>query len=381
MVKLTIDLISRGTSGYTKKKRDETMQQYLKRLTHLYLENKGIDEVGDDISLCRNLSVLYLYDNELSGIPNLMQNQYLTMLYLQNNSISRIEGLHPLTRLSKLYLGGNCLTVIEGLEKLQQLQELHVENQTLPPGEKLLFDPRSLKAIAPSLKVLNVSGNNLDSIRDIESLVGLTHFTAIDNQLNDMKELAHVFGQWHDLKKLDLMGNPLCHKAKYKDRIIVMAKQLDTLDGKEISETAKQFLRNWHANRETQKKRKEEIIKRENFIQDFDEGIGDLPPVREPMGKVAGIPGYMMPGLPRKQFDELLARTATISEAGGQRSAPIKARSGIIRSKYQSSSISKPGSPALSAPVHHRPLMAVSFELSGNINPTKHIPIDLFSNG
>ena len=45
MVKLTIDLIARGTSGYTKKKRDETMNQYLKRLTHLYLENKGIDEV------------------------------------------------------------------------------------------------------------------------------------------------------------------------------------------------------------------------------------------------------------------------------------------------------------------------------------------------
>jgi len=45
MVRLTIDLIARGTSGYTKKKRDETMNQYLKRLTHLYLENKSIDEV------------------------------------------------------------------------------------------------------------------------------------------------------------------------------------------------------------------------------------------------------------------------------------------------------------------------------------------------
>ena len=57
---------------------------------------------GDDISLCRNLSVLYLYDNQLNMIPNLMQNQCLTMLYLQNNSISRVEGLHHLTRLTKL---------------------------------------------------------------------------------------------------------------------------------------------------------------------------------------------------------------------------------------------------------------------------------------
>ena len=74
--------------------------------------------------------------------------------------------------------------------------------------------------------MLNVSGNNLDSIRDLEGLRSVSHFTAIDNQLNDMKELAHVFGQWFDLNKLDLMGNPLCHKAKYKDRIIVMAKKL-----------------------------------------------------------------------------------------------------------------------------------------------------------
>ena len=45
MVKVTMDLIARGTSGYTKKKRDENIQQYMRRLTHLYLENKGIDDI------------------------------------------------------------------------------------------------------------------------------------------------------------------------------------------------------------------------------------------------------------------------------------------------------------------------------------------------
>lgn len=45
MVKLTIELIAKGTSGYTKKKRDEDMEHYLKRLTHLYLEDKCIDDV------------------------------------------------------------------------------------------------------------------------------------------------------------------------------------------------------------------------------------------------------------------------------------------------------------------------------------------------
>lgn len=46
------------------------------------------------------------------------------------------------------YLGGNSITVVEGLEKLQFLEELHIENQKLPGGEKLLFDPRSLHALS-----------------------------------------------------------------------------------------------------------------------------------------------------------------------------------------------------------------------------------------
>lgn len=384
MVKLTIDLIARGTSGYTKKKRDETMHQYLKRLTHLYLENKQIDEVGDDLSLCRNLAVLYLYDNQLTHIPNLLQNQLLSMLYLQNNQISKIEGLAHLNRLTKLYLGGNKITVVEGLEKLQHLQELHVEHQVLPPGEKLLFDPRSLNAIAGSLKVLNAGGNNLDSVREFESLTQLNHLTVSDNGLNDMKELAHVLGQMYCLARLDLVGNPLCHKAKYRDRVIVMARQLEVLDGKQISETSKQFLKNWHANKETQKQRKADILRRgETFIDEYTvHPGGDLPPLRE-SGRLANIPGYMMPGfrgLPRKQFDELLARTSTLTDSGVQRSAPVKARTGFLRSKFLDQSTSHgEGFSGSAPPGRRRPLLSVSFELSGNLNQTRHIPVDLFN--
>ncbi len=59
MVKLTVDLIARGTSGYTVKKRDEHIQTYLKRLTHLYLEDKNIDEIVS----CVEPPVLQYCDN------------------------------------------------------------------------------------------------------------------------------------------------------------------------------------------------------------------------------------------------------------------------------------------------------------------------------
>jgi protein phosphatase 1 regulatory subunit 42 len=38
--------------------------------------------------------------------------------------------------------------VIEGLEQLEDLLELHIENQRLPAGEKLLFEPRTLLALS-----------------------------------------------------------------------------------------------------------------------------------------------------------------------------------------------------------------------------------------
>ena len=40
--------------------------------------------------------------------------------------------------------------VVEGLEHCPELTELHIASQRLPEGEKLLFDPRTLKAIAVS---------------------------------------------------------------------------------------------------------------------------------------------------------------------------------------------------------------------------------------
>jgi len=46
--------------------------------------------------------------------------------------------------------------VIEGLERLDQLQELHVENQKLPLGEKLLFDPRTINALSVSTSSLQI---------------------------------------------------------------------------------------------------------------------------------------------------------------------------------------------------------------------------------
>ncbi|XP_008305997.1 protein phosphatase 1 regulatory subunit 42 isoform X1 [Cynoglossus semilaevis] len=253
MVLLTADLIAKSISRF-KKKRGLSHPEYLKTITHLHFSNKNIQDIGD-ISLCRNLTVLYLYDNQITKICNLGFAFNLTHLYMQNNDITRMENLSSLQMLSKLYLGGNRITVVEGLEQLTELKELHLENQRLAPGEKLLFDPSTLLALAKSLCVLNINRNNIDYIRDLAALKELRLFIATDNRLQSPEELEDVLSHWPQLLQMDLRGNPVCKLSKYRDRLITACRSLEILDGREINELTRQFLINWKASKEAKMRR------------------------------------------------------------------------------------------------------------------------------
>ncbi|NXJ95716.1 PPR42 phosphatase, partial [Corythaixoides concolor] len=256
MVRLTIDLIAKNMSH--KIRNEEDSGQYLRKITHLNLSDKNIDAIGD-LSLCKNLRVLYLYDNQISQIQNLDFASNITHLYLQNNCISCIENLSSLKKLEKLYLGGNCITVVEGLDKIEEIRELHIESQHLPLGEKLLFDPRSLRSLAKSLSVLNISNNSIDALEELAVLENLSYLRAVDNQLQHMKDLEVVLNKWTKLRRMDLTGNPICQKPKYRDRIVVQSRTLESLDGKEIKEMERQFLMNWKASKAARKKNKERM--------------------------------------------------------------------------------------------------------------------------
>ncbi|XP_075069704.1 protein phosphatase 1 regulatory subunit 42 isoform X2 [Mixophyes fleayi] len=256
MVRLTVDLIAR-TGNQPRSRKEESLTQRLKRVTHLNFSNKNIDYV-EDLSRCKNLTVLYLYDNNISQIRNLGFATNLTHLYLQNNCISCIENLSGLKRLEKLYLGGNYITVVEGLEGIEELRELHLENQRIPAGEKLLIDPRTLNSLTKSLSVLNISNNNIDELKELAVLENITQVVAVDNDLRDIKDLEFVLSKWPCLWRMDLSGNPICQKPKYRDRVIVISKKLEILDGKEINEMARQFLVNWKASKDARKKSREE---------------------------------------------------------------------------------------------------------------------------
>lgn len=101
-----------------------------------------------------------------------------------------------------------------------------------------------------SLRILNIAGNRLDSLGEIGSLVNLEVLDASNNLLNDMKEMSVMLKCWPRLSNLDLSGNPICAKNKYRERIIVLASNIRVLDGKEIPELSRQFLQNWKLSKE-----------------------------------------------------------------------------------------------------------------------------------
>ena len=109
------------------------------------------------------------------------------------------------------------------------------------------------------MSVLNVSGNNLDSLAEIGSLSNIEQLIASNNLLDDMKEIGMLLKCWPNLSKLDLSGNLICLKNKYRERLIVLAPNLIILDGKEIQETSRQFLQNWKTSK-TPKTRPEALL-------------------------------------------------------------------------------------------------------------------------
>ncbi|XP_071447820.1 protein phosphatase 1 regulatory subunit 42-like [Hetaerina americana] len=198
------------------------------------------------ITVCSNLKVLYLQGNSITKIENLHIFNKLTHLYLQDNKISRIENLEKLINLEKLFIGHNCITVVEGLENLKQLKELHLEQQNLPPGEALQFDPRTMESLSETLLLLDISKNELNSLWDICLLKSLVELHARGNKFQSIPGVCEPLSTLPNLQILDLSGNEICSFPKYRDAVMMSASQkLEWLDNKKLYQVTREFVQNF----------------------------------------------------------------------------------------------------------------------------------------
>ncbi|KAG5891302.1 hypothetical protein JTB14_000183 [Gonioctena quinquepunctata] len=213
-----------------------------KKCSHWYLQEKCLRAIPKS-TLSKETLVIYLFNNNITSIENLNGFPNLTSLYLQNNNIREIKNLQYLRKLKKLYIGRNNISVVEGLDDLISLEELHIEKQAQEDGSSLCFDPRTMIAISPCLRILNISGNNIPSLSSLTALRNLVTIDAADNDLDDVNDVCETLRCWYYLREANFTGNPLKKKHRYREKLIGNSHYLKILDGKNVSDVTRAFVK------------------------------------------------------------------------------------------------------------------------------------------
>ncbi|XP_054003620.1 protein phosphatase 1 regulatory subunit 42-like [Hylaeus anthracinus] len=244
MVRLTTEYIERKCSQaqLNKSLSKKISKDELYGLTHLRMNNMFINSIGN-FAVYRNLKVIYLQNNNISTIENLQFATNLTHLYLQYNIISKIENLDSLEKLQTLYLGYNNIVVVEGLESLKELTTLDIKNQMLNIGECLCFDPRSVHTLSTCLKILNISGNKMRSLKEIKDLNNLEVLDARNNFFDDIDDLTESISALISLTDLYLQGNPVTEYYRYKENLIANNDTIKNINGKMVTDICRSFMK------------------------------------------------------------------------------------------------------------------------------------------
>uniref|UniRef100_A0A182QTI1 Protein phosphatase 1 regulatory subunit 42 n=1 Tax=Anopheles farauti TaxID=69004 RepID=A0A182QTI1_9DIPT len=214
-------------------------------LTHLYLNDKNMTKINT-IYPTKNILVLYLHNNQISKIEKLGAFTHLTHLYLQWNNLRKIENLDSLKNLKQLYLGYNKITRLENLGNLKKLEQLHIERQQLDGTARFEFDPECLCALANHLKVLNIKKLKLANIDALEPLWKLEILLASENNFKSTDDVTPVISALYSLRVLDLQECSAQRDVHYREKVTAAAgHKLLLLDGKMISQSTRNFIKNF----------------------------------------------------------------------------------------------------------------------------------------
>ncbi|EPR10548.1 Ig-like domain-containing protein [Ruminiclostridium papyrosolvens] len=192
-----------------------------------FLNAKYLDIASlEGIQYAKNLTMLYLTDNQLEDISQLSELTNLQYLFLNYN---KIKSLVPLEKLSKLYmlsLESNQITDLSPLKDLTNLNNLGVDRNPLKDISCIkdfktnlcslnmysckIEDISSL-SVLKNLSTLRLGYNNIKDITSLSSLTNLEDVDLSDNAVEDFSPLSYLA----KLTKLDLSGNSIKDYSSY----------------------------------------------------------------------------------------------------------------------------------------------------------------------
>ncbi|OAF66683.1 Leucine-rich repeat-containing protein 67 [Intoshia linei] len=198
--------------------------QFLKRISHAYLQNKNIEYLGTLLEPCKSLRILYLYENNLRLNPTLVTNTKLTHVYLQHNLIEEILPFANLPCLEKLYLSKNNIRIVNGLENLVNLRELYIDSQNTENECMLEFDQDCILSISKSLILLDIHNNKIQDLTVLWHLNNLQHLNATENKIEHHLQITNAMNHgWKSLKNLNIENNPITTNSKEMNIVISSA--------------------------------------------------------------------------------------------------------------------------------------------------------------
>jgi protein phosphatase 1 regulatory subunit 42 len=221
----------------------DKLQASLLRSSHIRLNNRQLTRL-ENLALCPNARVLYVFTNLLTDLAPACESKLLEEIFAMNN---KIRALPPslgsqLTSLRKLYLNSNCLILFSGWAEVtgSVLEELHLAYQS--SLEPLQLELASIRAISDSLRVLDLTGNRLQTLAPLRELRSLRVLLADSNDLRDPSDILDALNVCADtLEEVSLLNNPVCSNT-FRDAVVLTCPKLLSFNCQPVGEAERSFI-------------------------------------------------------------------------------------------------------------------------------------------
>lgn len=163
----------------------------------------------EDLYWHRRLEELDLGQNRIADVGDALRNlSALRRLDLSHNCLRDLKGIEAATRLEELVIDGNYITNLGGIHNLQELVKLSARGNYIYSISEVKF--------CPLLQVLQLQNNNIGCFDQLRELSGLEY-----------------------LSQVSFQGNGIAQTENYRDTVVFLLQQVDTVDGANVSHADK----------------------------------------------------------------------------------------------------------------------------------------------